>query len=517
MNSFNKISAVIIVKDAEQTIGQTLESLKGLVEVVIYDNGSTDKTLEIAKRYNNVKIVLGRFTGFGDTKNTAADFAKNDWILSIDSDEVLSSKLYNSIDELNLNDKEVYWFYRYNYYRKKRVKYSGWGKEKVARLYNKKVTHFNSRLVHEGLEISRNLRAVKLDGEIMHHSYMSVADFNKKRALYSDLFAIENQGTRKSSPLLALISGTFAFFYTFLIRLAIFDGYRGLLISVSNAHETFLKHLKLYEANLENSFKVSLIVTSSANMHILEMSLKSILEQSISPNEIIIIENNAVSELKEAIERFAKTSFIKVTIINNNNNNIAELRNRAIAKAKHEYLIFVDGNSILHASFVKDHITFAKKGVYLQGEIERLKKNISEKIIKDKNFQASYIKTACFGPRSKLHIILASIIGFFRQKKPLAYRLNNFSIFKKELEKLNGFNEDLTQLKHCDADLLERLYIAKVKRRTLRFISTMYRLVGTGTGMFEKLKLNFKPNKPSRCNNGLDKYPVEKQEIKRIV
>ncbi|NJO90277.1 MAG: hypothetical protein HC831_16025 [Chloroflexia bacterium] len=109
------------------------------------------------------------------------------------------------------------------------------------------------------------------------------------------------------------------------------------------------------------------------------------------------------------------------------------------------------------------------------------------------------------------------VFGLFKLNKPLAYRLNNFSIFKKELEKLNGFSEDYTSMNKCDADLLERLYIAGIKRKNLRFTSIMYRLIGVGTGRFGKLALNFRPDKSPICTNGLDKYPVDKQDIEKLI
>jgi len=520
LDSITKISAVIIVKDAEQTIGQTLESLKDFGEVILYDNGSIDRTLPIAGKFENVKIVLGEFTGFGDTKNVAASFTKNDWIFSIDSDEVLSSKLHDAIDAIELNDNCVYWFYRYNYYRKKRVRFSGWGKEKVTRLYNKNVTHFNNKLVHEGIEVSRNLHLVKLPGEIMHYSYTSVSDFNKKRSLYSDLFALENQGTRKSSPFIAILSGTYAFFNTFLLRLAFLDGYRGLLIAVSNAHETFLKHLKLYEANLENNFKVSLVLNASGNKEILSLSLKSILNQSILPNEIIVVNPYKIPEQKKIIADFVKKSFIKVFVIEGDNGfNIAQLRNMAIAKSKYDYLIFVDGSSVLHEYFIKDHLRFVKKGVYLQGDSIRLTKHFSDEIVKNKKFRRPYIKIGGInlGNRGFRIIFLANFFGLFKLNKPLKHSLNNFSIFKNELIKLNGFDEDLALPKLCDADLLERLYVSGVKRKGLRFIANLYRLSGIGTGWFGKLNVVLKTDKTPKCNNGLDKYQVEKPNLKKLI
>src|SRR5579872_2385874 len=79
------ISVCMLTKNAEATLAPTLDSLKGFAEVVVLDNGSSDQTLEIAKKYPNVRIEHSPFIGFGPLRNLAARFAKNDWILAIDS------------------------------------------------------------------------------------------------------------------------------------------------------------------------------------------------------------------------------------------------------------------------------------------------------------------------------------------------------------------------------------------------------------------------------------------------
>ena len=78
------ISIVVLAKNNEQTIKKTLESLNKFDDVVVYDNGSSDNTKNIAKSFSNVNLIEGEFKGFGWTKNQAASFAKNDWILIID-------------------------------------------------------------------------------------------------------------------------------------------------------------------------------------------------------------------------------------------------------------------------------------------------------------------------------------------------------------------------------------------------------------------------------------------------
>lgn len=82
------ISAVLIVKNEEAMLEQCLKSIKGVDEIVICDTGSTDKTVDIAKKY--WKVVHFKWCDdFAKARNYAKQFATNDWILSIDADEVM--------------------------------------------------------------------------------------------------------------------------------------------------------------------------------------------------------------------------------------------------------------------------------------------------------------------------------------------------------------------------------------------------------------------------------------------
>ena len=126
INALSRISAVLMVRDAEVTLAATLDGLKRFGEVVVFDNGSKDRTLEIAKRYPNVAIHQGEFSGFGPTRNKAASLAKNDWVFSIDADEVPDEALLAAMDALPLDRAEAaYCVERQNYLLGKRVKHAG--------------------------------------------------------------------------------------------------------------------------------------------------------------------------------------------------------------------------------------------------------------------------------------------------------------------------------------------------------------------------------------------------------
>jgi glycosyltransferase involved in cell wall biosynthesis len=246
------ISVTLLTKNSAKYLTQVLDSLRSFDEVLIYDNGSTDHTLQIAEVYPNVRIVKGTFEGFGPTHNKATGCAKHDWILSIDSDEVVSSKMTENIASTALNEDTVYSFPRNNYFNGKFIRWCGWHPDRQYRLYNRTKTRFTDAQVHESI-IVLNMQHQPLDGPIIHYSYDSIADFLSKMQSYSRLFAEQNKGIKSSSPLKALMHGIFAFLKSYVIKKGFMGGYEGFVISSYNAHTAFYKYLKLYEANSNKS------------------------------------------------------------------------------------------------------------------------------------------------------------------------------------------------------------------------------------------------------------------------
>jgi glycosyltransferase involved in cell wall biosynthesis len=103
-----KITLVMITKNAADTLEMSLKSVRELVnEIVIVDDFSTDKTTEIAQKYTD-KIKKNHQKSLGHQKSIALSMAKEDWILSLDSDEIVSEKLKKEIIKLLSQDKIQY-------------------------------------------------------------------------------------------------------------------------------------------------------------------------------------------------------------------------------------------------------------------------------------------------------------------------------------------------------------------------------------------------------------------------
>lgn len=240
------ISVTILTKNSEKHLGQVLNALSSFEEVLLYDNGSEDSTFSIANEFPNVRIERGPFLGFGPSHNKATSLAKHDWVLSIDSDEVVTSELVAEIEALKLNEKAVYSISRKNYYNKKWIKGCGWSPDRVVRLYNRNHTCFSDAQVHEAVRCE-GMQSIPLKSPLIHYSYDSTDQFISKMQSYSSLFAKQNEG-KKSSLTKAIVHGLAAFFKSYFIKKGILDGKEGFIISIYNANTAFYKYLKLAES-----------------------------------------------------------------------------------------------------------------------------------------------------------------------------------------------------------------------------------------------------------------------------
>jgi hypothetical protein len=192
-----------------------------------------------------VLIHKGEFSGFGPTRNRAASLAKHDWVFSIDADEVPDAALLSALDGLSLGDPAAtYAVERQNYLLGKRVKHAGWGSQWLTRLYNRTTHTFTQVTVHEKLELKSGEQALPLAGTLKHTAMRDAGDFLVKMHRYTMLKAGESE--RTYHPAVILLKTFWAFIRSYLLRLGVLDGWRGLLISVSEANGVFYKYMVIY-------------------------------------------------------------------------------------------------------------------------------------------------------------------------------------------------------------------------------------------------------------------------------
>ena len=244
------ISATILTKNSERLLADVLVALHWCDEVVILDTGSTDRTLAIAASFSNVCLhqLTGSFRGFGVAHQRLTSLARNDWILSIDSDEIVSAELTEEIAALPLDPRTVYVVPFENYLNGKHITTCGWSPDRHGRLFNRTVTDFCASEVHERVRTD-GVSVVRLRQSIRHYSYRSLEDFLRKMSAYAQLFARQHAGKKRSSPAKAVARSGWAFFKSFVLERGFLQGNEGLVISAYKSQTVFWKYLMLHEAN----------------------------------------------------------------------------------------------------------------------------------------------------------------------------------------------------------------------------------------------------------------------------
>ena len=241
-----RISATIITWNEEKNIERCLEGLSWVDEIVVLDSVSTDRTVELAKRYTD-KVFIEPWSGQGSHKNRAVELAEGPWIFSIDADERVTPELAREVRQvIKTAPLNVYAVRRKNVYRGQWIRHGGWWPDWVKRLFLKGTARFNDEIIHDSLSVEGPIGRLK--EPLIHHSFENAGAFLERAHRYSRHQADRMyQEGQRASLWTALSHGSFEFINTYLLRFGFFDGTAGFLISTSNAVGTFYKYMILRE------------------------------------------------------------------------------------------------------------------------------------------------------------------------------------------------------------------------------------------------------------------------------
>ncbi|AUI65361.1 MULTISPECIES: glycosyltransferase [Glaesserella] len=513
------ISVTMLVKNAEKYLAQSLQSLVDFAEIIILDNGSTDRSLEIAAQFDNVKIHHHEFIGFGPMKNLAAELASYDWIINVDSDEIFSQALIEEIKQIDLNDtQKVYAILRINHYRGKPIKTCGWYPDYVKRLYHRTTVRFNDKQVHESLIIPEQIALVRLKQHFLHYSFDGAEGLINKMQQYTSLFAQQQQFRKRASIWSAISHGLSAFFKNYLLKRGILSGRDGFVISFANACGAYYKYVKLAEAN--QRLTTSLIITTYNRPDALEAVLTSVLHQKVLPDEVIVADDGSKDDTKAVIERF-QTNFpvpLKHAWQEDDGFRLAESRNRAIALSECDYVIIIDGDMVLHPAFIADHKMAAKKGLFVQGgrvvltkekTAELLQNPTAYRVLKwyEKGLEKRLEKRL-----SALHLPLISAFILKKEKQQLhGIRGCNMAFFKEDALAINGFNNAFVGWGREDSEFVVRFFNRGGKRANIKFSAIAYHLWHNEAERDalpenDKLLKNAMSQKLVWCENGVSQF-----------
>ncbi|MFH1823759.1 MAG: glycosyltransferase family 2 protein [Candidatus Firestonebacteria bacterium] len=241
------ISVIIITYNEQNNIKKCLESVKWADEIIIVDSGSKDKTLDIVKKYTD-KIYIHKWRGYSKDKNFGISKAKNEWILSIDSDEIVSDKLKREIIRVIKNTKfDGFFISRKVYFLNKWIKHCGWYPDYQLRLFKRSKGRFDeNKLVHEHVKL--NGRIGYLKSNLLHFPYKDLNQYFQRFNKYTTLSANEMYKEDKKGCFINLmLNPFFTFFKMYFLKLGFLDGFSGFVVCFLSSFYNFVKYSKLWE------------------------------------------------------------------------------------------------------------------------------------------------------------------------------------------------------------------------------------------------------------------------------
>ena len=167
----SSISAIVVCFNEEKNIDRCLNSLKWCDEIVVVDSYSTDRTLEICRRFTSI-VIQRKWTGYRDQKEFAHSQATKDWVLLVDSDEEVSSELQEEIKTiLTLRDKDCsgYLLPRLVYYLGRWWWRGGWYPDYDVRFFRHDRATWGGSDPHEKILVDGPVR--RLRHPLAHYSY----------------------------------------------------------------------------------------------------------------------------------------------------------------------------------------------------------------------------------------------------------------------------------------------------------------------------------------------------------
>ncbi|MFA6970089.1 MAG: glycosyltransferase family 2 protein [Gallionella sp.] len=240
-----KLSVIIIAKNEAVNIRACIDTVSWADEIIVVDAGSTDDTISCAREMGAQVYVHADWPGFGPQKNRALDYATGEWVFSIDADERVTHELRAEIEQaMCVAEVDGYYCPRLSQFCGKFIHHSGWYPDYVLRLFKRGAGRFSDSLVHESVLLAG--RAIKLTSPLLHYSYLSKKDVERKVEHYSTAAAQQMfEAGKESGYMDAVLRGGWAFVRTYMLRLGVLDGVAGYAIACMNARTTYLKYRKL--------------------------------------------------------------------------------------------------------------------------------------------------------------------------------------------------------------------------------------------------------------------------------
>lgn len=240
------LSVAVITLNVAHQLEPCLESVKFASEIVVVDSGSTDQTVEIARRHG-ARVIRQDWLGYGRQKRFAVSQTHHPWVLCLDADERVSEELRASIvAELRAPRWRAYRMARCNRFMGRWLRHGEGYPDWSLRLFHREHANWSEDSIHE--QVVAQTAVGTLPGDLLHETETAIADYLSKQNRYTTLQAeVLYARGKHASVIKMLLSPLLRFIKFYFLRLGFLDGAPGLVHIAIGCQNSFLKQAKLRE------------------------------------------------------------------------------------------------------------------------------------------------------------------------------------------------------------------------------------------------------------------------------
>ncbi len=261
--------------------------------------------------------------------------------------------------------------------------------------------------------------------------------------------------------------------------------------------------------------RLALVITTYERPDALAAVLESVARQSLAPAEILIADDGSGAATQEVAATFIARSGVPARVVSQPHDGfrVGRLRNLAIAATGMDYLVFIDGDMLLHPQFIADHARFRRPGFFTQGVRAHADAHETARLIADPSRQPGFSSPG-FGGLRRAYLLHSPAMASLTRRLAntfIAIKACNFGAWREDLVRVNGFNEAMEGWGAEDKELAARLENAGVRRQTLLFggiASHLHHAPASRAALPRNLAMlaEVQRERRVRCERGLDAH-----------
>lgn len=260
-------------------------------------------------------------------------------------------------------------------------------------------------------------------------------------------------------------------------------------------------------------FSVALLITTYNRPDALALVLKAVAGQSVLPDEVLIADDGSRDDTRQMLAEFARKAPFRLRHIWHEDDGfrVGVIRNKAIAAAKSDYIIQIDGDMLPHRRFIEDHLRLARRGYMISGGRILTDQRLTAELIARGDVRVTMWRRGLKNRLNALRLPLLSPLLYKVHSDSFSVRSCNLAVWRDDMIRVNGYNEDIVGWGREDSELALRLMNAGVRKRTAKLAALAYHLYHCEASR-DSLSRNdtildtVTRARADRCENGISKH-----------